>query len=162
MTDLVTAFRAAEQADRVERIEGEEHSAFAARIHAAHQAKERAALALIADAVGRHKIEERSVVYLVLGPNGWEIDGPTTDGSGLYGHDDGPIAGEACEHSSGLHPDSDELNTECRALADAAAYVPLPNARQLTAKLIAAGQGPVSPCPQGLCDYAGCKHVDAV
>lgn len=138
---FVTAFREAERAyNHAVRawnaMSQEERAASGgSQLTPLRQAQDTAAEALIADAVDRHKVEERSVVYLVLGPQGWEIDTVTTDGDGLAGYDDGPISGEACEHG-------DELHDECEALGAAAQSVALPSARELTALLISAGQGP--------------------
>ncbi len=88
----------------------------------ARKARESAAVALVNDAHGRHKIEETARVYLVLGPDGWEIDSVGADP--LDGYDDGPSTG-GCEHDDGL-------DEECEALAEAAAYVyDLPTLEQL-------------------------------
>jgi hypothetical protein len=96
---------------------------------AVYAAQYKAAAAVAADAVGRHTIEKRVGVYLVLGPRGWEIDGVTMDGSPLFGYDNGPVAGELCEHG-------EELDAECEALAEAAPNPP--TAEELTVLLVAA------------------------
>jgi hypothetical protein len=85
--------------------------------------RDTAAQALLVDASGRHKIEERSVVYLVLAADGaWTVDGATY-GDPLEGYPDGPL-NEACEHDDGL-------DEECEALKSAAATSDLPTAVRL-------------------------------
>lgn len=85
-----------------------------------------AAKAFVAEAAERHKIEERSVVYLVLGPHGWQIDPATFGSGGLEGYDGGPL-NEVCEHDG----DDDAVNDECEALKSAAAMLQLPDGEQL-------------------------------
>lgn len=85
-----------------------------------------AARALLAEAADRHRIEERSVVYLCLDDKGaWTIDSPTFDGYSLEGYEDGPL-NSACECD-----DKDE----CEAVRRAATAVPLPTGDQLLALL---------------------------
>lgn len=100
---------------------------------------EQAARELIDDACDRHRIEERSTVYLRLSSKGvdhagWAIDHPTFDGYPLEGYDNGAL-NEACEH------DGDGLRDECDALRDAAMYIELPTATKLSTLLNAGFEG---------------------
>jgi hypothetical protein len=89
----------------------------------------KAAEAFAAVAADRHKIEEVAKVYLVLGPNGWELDRPY-DTDPLEGYDNGPL-NEACDLDHG-----DELAMECEALRAAANYIWLPSIDDIRILLI--------------------------
>jgi hypothetical protein len=134
LNELLTAFRQAQKAEHdLERTKDDTPETWKSRVATTYVTLERARIAFLADALPRHTAEERVGVYLVLGADGWQIDGPTIDGYALFGYDDGAITGEMCEHE-------DDLADECAALAEA---VPgLPNAQELTELLLAAGQGP--------------------
>lgn len=96
--------------------------------------EERTAKALLAAAARRHHIEQRAVVYLVLGPDGtWQIDYPTDDGYPLEGYDNGAI-NEQCPNDE--DEDGDHDTVECEAVRDAANHVHLPDAKQLRDLLV--------------------------
>lgn len=102
-------------------------------LDALHRAHQSAVGALLADAAGRHRVEERSVVYLRLDENAqWTIDSPTDDGYPLEGYDDGPL-NEACE---GEDEDDEHDEDECDAVRAAAQEIELPDARELRDLLI--------------------------
>lgn len=85
------------------------------------EAHHAAARALIADAAGRHLVEERAIIWLRLGTRGWLIDGPTVDGLPLEGLESGPT-NQAC---------SCRDRRECVAVCKAADSLPLPTAAEL-------------------------------
>ncbi len=138
---LINAFHDAERAHDEARTRwnalpgAAERHASGIDLTALDNAKEAAAEALLADAAGRHHIEERSVVYLRLDDEGrWTIDSPTFDSYPLEGYDDGPL-NEACEEHG------DELVEECDAVRQAAQCIELPTAVELTDLLHANGLG---------------------
>ncbi len=99
-------------------------------LSAARIERQATAANVLRDAAGRHTIEQKPGVYLLLAADGrWEIDPLTFDGAPLSGYDDGAL-NEACEH------DGDGLDSECDVLAQAAGDVPLPTAGELTALLL--------------------------
>lgn len=110
---LVAAFRGAQAAARCDRT--------------TLPALEAAARALLAAAARDHHIEERAVVYLVMGPDGWEVDNPSDDGYPLEGYDKGAL-NEECECSGG---------EECEAVREAAGVVSLPTLPELHAAVSA-------------------------
>jgi hypothetical protein len=134
VSELLTAFRQAQKAERdLDMTKDDTPETWKSKVATTYVTMERAQTAFLADALPRHTAEERVGVYLVLGADGWQIDGPTIDGYALFGYDNGAITGEMCEHE-------DDLADECAALSEAVPV--LPNAEELTELLLAARQGP--------------------
>jgi hypothetical protein len=129
MNNLVTDYRTATDALRAAEREWnalptrEARAALHDNIDALTKAQGSAARALIADAAGRHRIEERGSMWLELEADGtWGIASATLDGYPLQGYDDGPL-NEEC-----VCDDEDE----CAALLDAVRlWLNLPTAEQL-------------------------------
>lgn len=126
----VQAFRAAEAARRTAVVawnalpNEQARAASGIDLASASRAVRQAAAALAADAAGRHRIEQRSAVYLKLGVFGWEVDGGYDCGVAVDGH--GDAVNSECEHD-----DTAQADAECQALADASALIALPDARTL-------------------------------
>lgn len=139
---LIAAWRDAERAYETARLawnalpDPEARHASGIDLPALDNARGAAAKALLAEAAGRHHIEERSVIWLRLDGDGrWTIDSPTFDSYPLEGYEDGPLNSE-CEHG-------DELSDECEAVREAAQQVELPTAVELSDLLTANGIGTI-------------------
>ncbi|MCY1141526.1 hypothetical protein OWR29_26310 [Actinoplanes sp. Pm04-4] len=97
----------------------------------AADAERRAAVdALLREAAGRHRIDERAGVYLTLGPDRrWQIDPDHTDQEPLYGYEMGPD-NQGCQH------DNSDLDDECHQVAIAADDLGLPTLTELAGLLL--------------------------
>lgn len=137
VNELVERYRAAELAYEQARArwnalpDADARAASAIDLTALDCAATTAARALVAAHGDEHRIEERAVVYLRLGPNGWEIDPVTLDGHPLDGYTDGPLNSE-CECSADLDGDAAaEAEAVCEAVREAAARIVLPDGHEL-------------------------------